>query len=113
MRQVLLLKKRQEIGRGLRICVNQEGERVYGFYANTLTVMANESYEDFAKGLQEEIEKEEGIKFGVIEQHFFANIPTVDENDNPVYLVPKIVKEFMTFYLKKNTLIKKVKFKIF
>lgn len=80
-----VIKKRQEIGRGLRICVNQDGERVHGFYANTLTVMANESYEDFAKGLQDEIAKEEGIKFGVIEEHFFSNIPTVDENGDAVY----------------------------
>lgn len=58
-----IIKKRQEIGRGLRICVNQEGLRVYGYPTNTLTVMANESYEEFAKGLQEEIEKEEGIRF--------------------------------------------------
>jgi type III restriction enzyme len=58
-----VMKKRQEIGRGLRICVNQDGERVYGFDVNTLTVMANESYEAFAKSLQEEIEKEEGIRF--------------------------------------------------
>ncbi|RLA84517.1 MAG: type III restriction endonuclease subunit R, partial [Epsilonproteobacteria bacterium] len=43
-----VMKKRQEIGRGLRICVNQDGDRVQGFYVNTLTVMANESYEDFA-----------------------------------------------------------------
>ena len=37
--------------------------------------MANESYEDFAKALQNEIEKEEGIKFGYIQGHTFANIP--------------------------------------
>ncbi len=69
-----VIKKRQEIGRGLRICVNQDGQRVHGFEVNTLTVMANESYEAFARGLQEEIEKEDGIKFGIIEEHFFANI---------------------------------------
>lgn len=74
-----VIKKRQEIGRGLRIAVNQDGERVYGFEVNTLTVMANESYEDFAKELQKEIEKEEGIKFGVVERHSFANIPVLDE----------------------------------
>ena len=34
------VKKRQEIGRGLRLCVNQKGERVHGFAINTLTVMA-------------------------------------------------------------------------
>lgn len=68
------MKKRQEIGRGLRLAVNQKGERVYGFNVNTLTVMANESYEDFAKKLQTEYEEDEGIRFGVIEKHTFANI---------------------------------------
>ena len=69
-----VIKKRQEIGRGLRIAVNQNGERVYGFDVNTLTVMANESYEKFVEQLQKEIEQEEGIKFGVVEKHLFANI---------------------------------------
>jgi type III restriction enzyme len=69
-----VIKKRQEIGRGLRICVNQDGERVHGFEVNTLTVMVNESYEDFAEGLQKEIEQEESIRFGIIEEHTFADI---------------------------------------
>lgn len=81
-----LLKKRQEIGRGLRIAVNQDGERVYGFDVNTLTVMANESYEDFARQLQKEIEQEEGIKFGVVERHLFANIPVPTEDHHTEYL---------------------------
>ena len=68
------IKKRQEIGRGLRIAVNQEGERVRGFDVNTLTVMANESYEQFVESLQKEMEKEENIKFGLIEDFIFANI---------------------------------------
>ena len=38
-------ERRQTIGRGLRLCVNQEGERVRGFDTNTLTVIATESYE--------------------------------------------------------------------
>ena len=74
------IKKRQEIGRGLRLCVNQKGERLKGFDINTLTVMANESYEDFAKKLQTEIEEDEGIKFGLIEPHTFANIQIKNEN---------------------------------
>ncbi len=56
------LRKRQEVGRGLRLCVNQDGERqdanVLGEdvqNVNVLTVIANESYESFAKGLQLEI----------------------------------------------------------
>lgn len=68
------IKKRQEIGRGLRLCVNQEGERIKDNHINTLTVMANESYEDFAKTLQKEIEEDEGIKFGIIQKHTFASI---------------------------------------
>ncbi len=80
------IKKRQEIGRGLRISVDQNGERVQGFDVNTLTVMANESYEDFVKSLQNEIEQEEGIKFGVIEEHSFANIVIEKENGEQAFL---------------------------
>ena len=58
-----VMKKRQEIGRGLRLCVNQNGDRVFDRQYNRLTVFANESYEDFAKQLQTEIEDETGVKF--------------------------------------------------
>jgi type III restriction enzyme len=80
------IKKRQEIGRGMRIAVNQSGERVHGFEVNTLTVMTNESYENFVEGLQREIEQEEGIKFGVIEEHSFANILIETDNGEQVFL---------------------------
>lgn len=56
------IKKRQEIGRGLRLSVNKDGERmdaeVLGTHSvhdvNALTVIANESYEEFARALQDE-----------------------------------------------------------
>ena len=70
-------QRRQTIGRGLRICVNQEGERVRGFEYNTLTVIAMESYEAFAENLQKEIEQETGTKFGMVEAHQFAGIVVV------------------------------------
>ena len=73
-------ERRQTIGRGLRLCVNQEGERLHGFEINTLTVVARESYEEFAENLQREIETETGIRFGIVEKHQFAAIPLVDEN---------------------------------
>lgn len=57
------LKKRQEIGRGLRLSVASDGNRVFDKNINRLTVVANESYEDFAKQLQTEIERETGDKF--------------------------------------------------
>lgn len=56
------IKKRQEIGRGLRLCVNKDGERVRDRAVNRLTVIANESYEDFANQLQSEM-VEAGVKF--------------------------------------------------
>ncbi len=91
-----VMKKRQEIGRGLRICVNQDGERVHGFDVNTLTVMANESYEQFVSELQKEIESEEGIKFGLVEKHQFANIPVFSKDQpdaKPTFLGAKKSEE--------------------
>ncbi|MCX4175657.1 MULTISPECIES: type III restriction-modification system endonuclease [Paraburkholderia] len=64
--------RRQTIGRGLRLCVNQDGQRVRGFEVNTLTVIATESYQQFAENLQKDIEKETGIQFGVVPDHLFA-----------------------------------------
>jgi len=80
------MRRRQMIGRGLRICVNQQGERVPGFEVNTLTVMANESFQDFATNLQHEIEEEEEIRFGLVEEHSFANISVQNENGQAEYL---------------------------
>jgi type III restriction enzyme len=67
--------RRQTIGRGLRLCVNQEGERVRGFEVNTLTVIATEDYEQFAENLQKEIEADTGISFGIVERDQFAAMP--------------------------------------
>jgi len=74
------LLRRQTIGRGLRLCVNSNtGERIRGFEVNTLTVVANEGYEQFAENLQKEIEADTGIRFGIVEKHQFASIPVTDE----------------------------------
>ena len=73
-------ERRQTIGRGLRLCVNQSGERQRGFEVNTLTVVATESYEDFAFNLQKEIEADTGIRFGIVEKHQFAAIAVADAN---------------------------------
>lgn len=73
------ITKRQKIGRGLRIAVNQKGEREAGFDVNTLTVMANESYQEFADSLQSEYEID-GIRFGVFDEETFATIITEKDN---------------------------------
>src|ERR1019366_8577672 len=52
------MRKRQEIGRGLRLCVNQLGKRVVGDEINVLTVVANQSYQSYAEQLQQEYRDE-------------------------------------------------------
>ena len=74
-------KKRQEIGRGLRLPVNAAGERVHDETVNRLTVVANESYEDFARTLQTEFEHDCGIRFGKIERVAFAGLVRTAEDD--------------------------------
>lgn len=71
-------QRRQTIGRGLRICVNQDGERKRELGVNTLTVIAAESYAQFAENLQKEIEAETGMQFGIVERHHFATLPVTD-----------------------------------
>jgi type III restriction enzyme len=55
------IRKRQEIGRGVRLPVNQEGDRVRDERLNILTVVANQSYESYVQTLQREVEDEYGI----------------------------------------------------
>ena len=79
-------QRRQTIGRGLRLCVNQNGERLRGFERNTLTVIATESYEEFAEKLQKEIEDETGIRFGIVEAHQFAGVTASGADGQPAPL---------------------------
>lgn len=60
-----LLMRRQAIGRGLRICVNQKGERVRDTGINRLTVIGKEEFNKFAAALQKEYEQE-GLQFGLV-----------------------------------------------
>lgn len=65
--------KRQQIGRGLRLPVNEAGDRVRDPSVNVLTVVANESYLSFAKTLQEEY-RAEGVEFGIVTKVAFAGV---------------------------------------
>ncbi len=75
------LKKRQEIGRGLRLCVDSTGRRVHSKNINVLTIIPNEHYEDFAKALQQEIEEETSVKFGNRIKN--ANLPPNKKTPQP------------------------------
>lgn len=96
------IDRRQKIGRGLRLCVNRNGERVKGFDINTLTVIANESYEEFAKNLQTEIEKDKGIKFGVIKDYIFANISIKQADGSLQYFGEEKSRAVYDYFLSEN-----------
>ncbi|WP_417494468.1 DEAD/DEAH box helicase family protein [Maricaulis sp.] len=53
-------ERRQQVGRGVRLPVNQDGDRIRDEQINVLTVIASETYERFVSGLQSEIEREYG-----------------------------------------------------
>lgn len=71
-------ERRQTIGRGLRLPVNQAGERVKDAGIAQLTVVANESYAAFAAALQDEY-KQAGVAIGYVRRTEFAALPVVDE----------------------------------
>ncbi len=77
------IKKRQEIGRGLRLPVDAEGKRVFDESVNKLYVMANESYEDFAKALQREYAEDCGVTFGRVPMTALSKLSQVID-DVPV-----------------------------
>ena len=72
------IKKRQEVGRGVRLAVNQDGDREKDERLNVLTVVANESYERFVAGLQSEIALEYQ---GEIEARYQKSIADLSEEE--------------------------------
>jgi type III restriction enzyme len=78
-------ERRQTLGRGLRLPVNKDGVRVKDDSINKLTVIARESYADFANGLQKEYEEDCGVTFGKVPKIAFAKITeTVGEEETPI-----------------------------
>ena len=71
-------ERRQTIGRGLRLPVNQSGERVPDQGIAQLTIVANESYREFADSLQKEYTAS-GVSIGLVRPGEFAKIPTTDQ----------------------------------
>ena len=90
------MTKRQKIGRGLRICVNQDGDRVLEPKYNTLSVIANESYKEFASTLQKELESD-NFKFGIIEPISFAGIAVKQHNGSLIELTQNESEEIFKY----------------
>lgn len=83
------IRKRQEVGRGMRLCVNEDGDRmdenVLGadvHNINVLTVIASESYDKFAKGLQSEIAEAVGSRPRQVTEILFENARVHDKDGN-------------------------------
>ena len=83
------VRKRQEVGRGLRLCVNQDGERMDTnalgndvHNINVLTVIASESYDSFAKGLQSELAEAVANRPMAVTADLFKGKVIVDADGN-------------------------------
>ena len=110
------VRKRQEVGRGLRLCVNQDGERmdanVLGndvHTVNVLTVIASESYDSFAKGLQSELADAVAERPMVVTADIFRNKVIVDARGNEQVVdndTAQLIFEDLIFngYVKRGTL---------
>jgi len=96
------LKKRQEIGRGLRLPVSMSGNRVFDEYINNLVVIANESYDEFVDKLQKELEEECGVVFGRLPIEAFVGI---DLQKHGIEKLAKEQSEEIWQYLKKEKVI--------
>jgi len=94
------IRKRQEVGRGLRLCVNNNGERmdtnVLGgdvHNINLLTVIANESYDDFARGLQSEMAEAVADRPLVVDARLFESKIITDSNGNEQVIDPTLARK--------------------
>lgn len=94
------VRKRQEVGRGLRLCVNQDGERmdtnVLGndvHNVNVLTVIASESYDSFAKGLQNELADAVANRPKAVTPELFMGKTITDAQGNTDVITDDVARE--------------------
>ena len=108
------VRKRQEVGRGLRLCVNQDGERmdvnalgndVHNI--NVLTVIASESYDSFAKGLQTEMAEAVADRPKAVTKELFVD-HLVKDNQGNEFLITHDVASAIHFDLITNGYINKL-----
>ncbi|MFA7061828.1 MAG: DEAD/DEAH box helicase family protein [Pedobacter sp.] len=98
------IRKRQEVGRGLRLCVNQHGDRMDGganiHDINLLTVVASESYKDFTAGLQKEISDSLSARPRKADEAYFTG-KVIKSAEGDVTVTPQMAAE-VYFYLIQN-----------
>ena len=94
------VRKRQEVGRGLRLCVNQDGERMDSNVlgndvqnVNVLTVIASESYDSFARGLQTEMAEAVSDRPRAVTPELFKGRVITDINGNTEVIDDNLARE--------------------
>ena len=98
------ISKRQEIGRGLRICVNNDGDRMDSrvldedfFKVNTLTVIASESYESFARALQTEMSESLSVRPKNLVPEYFIDKVLINDNGEKYVFTQEHYQDFLLY----------------
>lgn len=101
------IRKRQEVGRGMRLCVNEDGDRMDEnalgadvHNINVLTVIASESYDKFAKGLQAEIAEAVGNRPRQVTEILFENARVHDKNGNEETIDDSMARRLIHYMIK-------------
>ena len=99
------LSRRQEVGRGLRLSVDQYGERMDHLAIvhdiNVLTVVASESYKDFVAGLQTEIAETLSARPRKATEAYFTG-KIIDTESGPVEITPQMAKQIYRYLIKND-----------
>lgn len=99
------VSRRQEVGRGLRLSVNQHGDRMDApatvHQVNVLTVVANESYKDFVAGLQKDISESLSERPRLANEDYFKGKVLVTAAGN-VEVTPQMAKQIYKYLLKND-----------
>ena len=103
------ISKRQEIGRGLRICVNNNGDRMdfqvladNFFNVNTLTVIASESYDSFARSLQTEMAESLSLRPNNFAQEYFIHKVLVNDDGDKYVFTASNYNKLLFFYVQQG-----------
>ena len=101
------IRKRQEVGRGMRLCVNEDGDRMDAnalgadvHNINVLTVIASESYDKFAKGLQAEIAEAVGNRPRQVTEILFENARVHDKDGNEETIGSSMARRLIHYMIK-------------
>ena len=101
------IRKRQEVGRGMRLCVNEDGDRMDEnalgadvHNINVLTVIASESYDKFTKGLQAEIAEAVGNRPCQVTEILFENARVHDKDGNEETIDSPMARKLIHYMIK-------------